>query len=144
MNNNMMSMMMINSTDFFQSLPSSLDHNLSSLFLGDLSIYSTEKDIRQLFKNYGVIETVRIKRGSSGKPHLSYGFIKFRDRESAERALRELNGTVFLGRALRLGWAEPKSNTKVLKSRKDAKPTETAQIHVSFISKQVNCLISSM
>jgi RNA recognition motif-containing protein len=135
MMNNMMHNM--DCSDFFGSLPDSLDHQLSSLFLGDLSIYSTEKDIRHLFRNYGIIDTVRIKRGSSGKPHLSYGFIKFRDRESAECAMRDLNGSVFLGRALRIGWAEPKSANKFLKSRKEAKPTQTAQIHVSFISKQV-------
>lgn len=86
--------------DDFSSMQT-LNHQLSSLFLGDLSIYSTEKDIRHLFRNYGIIDTVRIKRGGSGKPHLSYGFIKFRDRESAELAMKELNGTVFLGRALR-------------------------------------------
>lgn len=86
--------------DDFSSMQT-LNHQLSSLFLGDLSIYSTEKDIRQLFRNYGIIDTVRIKRGGSGKPHLSYGFIKFRDRESAELAMKDLNGTVFLGRALR-------------------------------------------
>eukprot|EP01040_Poterioochromonas_malhamensis_P009484 gene9484-10299_t len=127
--------------DDFSSMQT-LNHQLSSLFLGDLSIYSTEKDIRQLFRNYGIIDTVRIKRGGSGKPHLSYGFIKFRDRESAELAMKDLNGTVFLGRALRIGWAEPKSNTKVIKPRKDVKHGETAQIHVSFISKQVDALIT--
>jgi RNA recognition motif-containing protein len=77
------------------------DQYATSLFLGDLSIHSTEKDIRQLFRPYGTIERIRIKRGGSGKPHLSYGFIKFQDRDSAERALTELNGTVFLGRALK-------------------------------------------
>ena len=38
---------------------------------------------------------------------------------------------------LRIGWAEPKSTTKVMKPRKEPKHGETAQIHVSFISKQV-------
>lgn len=73
----------------------------STLFLGDLSVFCTEKDIRKLFRTYGTIEAIRIKRGSSGKANLSYGFIKFAERQSAEQACHELNGVMFLGRGLR-------------------------------------------
>jgi len=134
----------------------------TTLFLGDLSVFCTEKDIRKLFRLYGQIEAIRVKRGSSNKANLSYGFIKFSSRDSAEWALSELTGVMFLGRALRLvylfssqievelnlflffriGWAEAKNAPfKVIPSlvNKDQqhKP-ETAQLHVSFMSKQVS------
>ena len=73
----------------------------TTLFLGDLSVFCTEKDIRKLFRPFGTIEAIRVKRGSSSKTNLSYGFIKFSTRESAEMALDQLNGILFLGRALR-------------------------------------------
>ncbi len=73
----------------------------TTLFLGDLSVYSTENHIRELFQPYGKIENVRIKRGNSTKPHLCYGFIKFDSRTAAEKALSGLNGVMFLGRTLR-------------------------------------------
>ncbi|RYG94267.1 RNA-binding protein [archaeon] len=73
----------------------------STLFLGDLSVFCTEKDIRRLFRTFGTIEAIRIKRGSSGKANLSYGFIKFSDQQAAEKAYHELNGVMFLGRGLR-------------------------------------------
>ena len=72
-----------------------------TLFLGDLSVYCSEKDIRKLFRPFGVIEAIRVKRGTSNKTNLSYGFIKFSTRESADQALRQLNGVMFLGRAIR-------------------------------------------
>lgn len=73
----------------------------TTLFLGDLSVYSTENHIRELFQSYGKIENIRIKRGNSTKPHLCYGFIKFDSRAAAEKALSSLNGVMFLGRTLR-------------------------------------------
>lgn len=73
----------------------------STLFLGDLSVYCSEKDIRKLFRPFGVIEAIRVKRGTSNKTNLSYGFIKFSTRESADQAMKQLNGVMFLGRAIR-------------------------------------------
>jgi RNA recognition motif-containing protein len=73
----------------------------STLFLGDLSVYSTENHIRELFEPYGHIENIRIKKGNSSKPHLCYGFIKFDNKNAAERAQKELNGVMFQGRSLR-------------------------------------------
>ena len=95
--------------DFFNNLSLNTQDNegekdpgtLCTLFLGDLSVYCTEKDIRKLFRPFGTIEAIRVKRGSSNKTNLSYGFLKFSTRESADQALRALNGVMFLGRALR-------------------------------------------
>ncbi len=81
--------------------PSPLPDEASTLFLGDLSVFCTEKDIRKLFRPFGPIEAIRVKRGTSNKTNLSYGFIKFALPESAEQARQQLNGVMFLGRGLR-------------------------------------------
>jgi RNA recognition motif-containing protein len=76
----------------------------STLFLGDLSIYCQEKDLFQLCSKFGAIAAIKIKRNDNGqvrKPHLSYGFVKFRFIESARTAFTELNGLVYLGRPIR-------------------------------------------
>lgn len=73
----------------------------STLFVGDLSVYCTERELCKLFCTYGSIEFVQIKRESGRQEHLSYGFVKFNARESAERALQELNGIDVYGRKLR-------------------------------------------
>ncbi len=73
----------------------------STLFLGDLSVFCTEKDIRKLFSPFGIIESIRVKRGCSSKTNLSYGFIKFSTAESAIIAKEQLSSVMFLGRVLR-------------------------------------------
>ena len=60
--------------------------DLRTLFVGDLSVYCSENDLQTLFSQFGPIEKITIKRGVSGSTNLSYGFVKFYHRESAEAA----------------------------------------------------------
>lgn len=71
-----------------------------TLFLGDLSVHCNEIDLQQIFEPFGIIEQIRLKHASVNKT-LSYGFITFVYRECAENALKQMNGSMFLGRALR-------------------------------------------
>jgi RNA recognition motif-containing protein len=96
---NMNNLMMQMNSDMMMS---GNDEEVSkTLFLGDLSVYCTEKDIRQLFRPFGVIESIRLKKGSANSTRLGYGFIQFSLREAAEQALNHLNGIMFLGRVMR-------------------------------------------
>jgi RNA recognition motif-containing protein len=72
-----------------------------SLFLGDLSIFCTEKDIEDAFQQFGEIVEVRVQRSKETARALSYGFIEFADSSSAEAALNSMNNYVLKGRPLR-------------------------------------------
>jgi RNA recognition motif-containing protein len=76
-------------------------NNVSSktIFVGNLSIYCTEKDVSQLFIGFGMIESIHLK--TSEKGNLSYCFIKYGTRQAAEAAIQAMNNTVLLGRPLR-------------------------------------------
>jgi RNA recognition motif-containing protein len=69
----------------------------STLFLGDLSMYCTEKDIFMLFDRFGPIESIILKKNNQH----CYGFLCFQDPRSAEIGLRTMNGTVLHGRKIR-------------------------------------------
>jgi RNA recognition motif-containing protein len=74
--------------------------------------------------------------GDFTKTHLSYGFIKFRTRESAELALNESNGKLFLGRNIRVGWAVDQPSRKTpYEIQLEKQRRATAQIHVAFSSR---------
>lgn len=78
-----------------------INEQANTLFLGDLSIHCTERDVRKLFRSFGAIETIRIKRNSNARTNLCYGFVKFSSKEGAEAAMTQLNGSMFLGRCIR-------------------------------------------
>lgn len=74
----------------------------TTLFLGDLSAFTNERVLHEVFRVFGDIVEIRVKRSadSSRKP-LCYGFLRFYSSQSALRAMQEMNGQIINGRALR-------------------------------------------
>lgn len=114
-----------------------------TLFLGDLSIHCTEKDVQMLFKPFGSIESIKIKHGYTHQHHSVYGFIRFATLDSAVRAIECLQGAVLLGRPLRIAWAQ-RNASKRLFPKDPSEPFQTAQIHFSFISRQIEQIVSEL
>lgn len=73
----------------------------SSLFIGDLAIFCSERDIEEAFAPYGEIQEIKIMRSEETSRNLSYGFIKFSTPQSAKIAMNQLNGVILCGRPLR-------------------------------------------
>ena len=73
----------------------------SSLFIGDLAIFCSEREIEDAFSPYGEIQEIKIMRSEETSRNLSYGFIKFSSAQAAKRAMTELNGVILCGRPLR-------------------------------------------
>jgi RNA recognition motif-containing protein len=117
-----------------------------TLFVGDISIFCDEKNLYELFSSFGEVDSIQLKKPetNSTKSHLSYGFIKFRHRDSAEIALQKADGFVFLGRALRLGWAcdSPGKKSPLDRSLENHRKKPTAQLHVTFTSRHPTVLVT--
>jgi RNA recognition motif-containing protein len=82
-----------------------------TLFLGDLSLFCTEKDIEDAFVPFGKIVEVRIQRSKETARALSYGFIEFSESDFAEAALNSMNNYVLKGRPLRYANPSPCAET---------------------------------
>ncbi len=78
------------------------------LYVGNLPFTASEDEIRVLFAAYGTVESIRlITNRDTGEPR-GFGFVEMADNEAA-RAVQELNGKDFDGRALRINEAEPRT-----------------------------------
>jgi RNA-binding protein 39 len=73
----------------------------SSLFIGDLAIFCSERDVEEIFAPFGEIQEIKIMRSEETSRNLSYGFIKFSTAQSAKMAMAQLNGVILCGRPLR-------------------------------------------
>lgn len=131
----------------------------STLFVGDLSVICDEEQLFDLFHPYGQIESVQLKKSERDpqRAHLGFGFVKFVAREAAERALQALNGQFFLGRAMRVGWAEDYDKRRLHvrtgsgnnfgiqeKPVDQRKHRKTGQIHVMFVSRDLHKRVSEL
>ena len=79
-----------------------------NLWLGNIVPNAKEDEIVNLFKRFGNIEKVRIL------PHKNCAFVNFDNLESAEKAKRTMQGTIFKGQSLKINYGkvcfENKSN----------------------------------
>jgi RNA recognition motif-containing protein len=74
----------------------------SKLYVGNLSYSVTNKDLEELFSNYGEVRHVNIIEGKG------FGFVEMSKQSEAERAKGELEGSDFKGRSLRVSEARRK------------------------------------
>lgn len=75
--------------------------NPNELFVGDLSFFCTEQHLQELFSTYGPVSEARIKRSDRGNRTLMYGFVRMEELKHALQAAAELNGKLYMGRAMR-------------------------------------------
>jgi RNA recognition motif-containing protein len=77
------------------------------LYVGNLSFETTESDLKELFGQAGSVETVRIITDRDTGRSKGFGFVEMQD--GGEKAIAEMNGKEFKGRALTVNEARPMS-----------------------------------
>jgi len=75
------------------------------LYVGNLSFETTESDLKELFGQTGTVETVRIITDRDTGRSKGFGFVEMQD--GGDKAIAEMNGKDFKGRALTVNEARP-------------------------------------
>jgi RNA recognition motif-containing protein len=79
-----------------------------NIFVGNLAYTATEEEIRQLFEEYGAVDTIRLATDrDTGRPR-GFGFVEMPDTTEAQAAIDGLNGTSLGGRPLTVNEARPR------------------------------------
>ena len=81
-------------------------NRFQTVFIGNLSYDGTEDELRSLFAQMGPISTLRVVVDRETGKRKGFAFLEFFDPDTAQRAMHELNGVDFYGRALRVSIAE--------------------------------------
>lgn len=74
----------------------------SKLYVGNLNYSVTSEELENLFADYGMVKAVKIieRRG--------FGFVEMSDITEAEKAIGALNGSIFMGRTMKVDKARPR------------------------------------
>jgi len=75
------------------------------LYVGNLSFETTEIELKELFTQSGLVETVRIITDRDSGRSKGFGFVEMQ--EGGDEAIAEMNGKNFNGRALTVNEARP-------------------------------------
>ena len=88
----------------------------STVYVGNLNYKKDEIGLKKLFSKYGKVQSVKLVMEPGQERSKGIAFIKMRKPESAQQAIKGLNGTVIDGRTLKASLAltneEPKDFSK--------------------------------
>ena len=71
-----------------------------NIYLGNLNYGVKEQDLQTLLEGFGAIDSVKIIVDRESGRSKGFGFAEMSDDEAAKRAIEELSGKEFAGRAL--------------------------------------------
>ena len=77
----------------------------TKLYVGNLSFEATETELKELFCQAGSVETVRIITDRDTGRSKGFAFVEMQ--EGGDKAIAEMNGKDFKGRALTVNEARP-------------------------------------
>ena len=80
---------------------------MKQIYVGNLPYRSNEDEVRELFSQYGEVNSVKlITDRQTGRPR-GFGFVEMED-NNAIKAIEALDGKEFEGRTLRVNEAKPR------------------------------------
>ncbi len=82
--------------------------NEKRLYVGNLD-YGVEDDaLRELFEQYGTVESAEVINDKASGRSKGFGFVEMSSQEEAEAAMEAINGQEHEGRTLKVNTARPK------------------------------------
>ncbi len=81
-----------------------------NIYVGNLLFDVSEDDLREAFEQFGEITEVRLIMDKYSGKSKGFGFIEMPSKDEAEKAIEEMNGKEFKGRALNVNEAKPKTD----------------------------------
>lgn len=78
------------------------------IYVGNLSYAMSEEELRQVFEDYGQVESATIIMDRDTGQSKGFGFVEMPTESEAQAAIAELNGRQIGGRALTVTEARPR------------------------------------
>lgn len=78
--------------------------NQASVFIGNLAFKASANDLRDLFADYGDIQSVRVMTDRATRRPKGFAFVEM-DKKGAKAAIADLDGTEFFGRDIKVNFA---------------------------------------
>ena len=81
-----------------------------NIYVGNLAWKTRQKELRELFENFGEVSNAFIVRDKNTRRSRGFGFVEMAEESEALEAIEKLNNTVFLDRTIVVNEAHPKED----------------------------------
>jgi RNA recognition motif-containing protein len=79
------------------------------IYVGNLPYAAMDDDLKQLFETYGSVKSARVVIDRMSGRSKGFGFVEMDQREEADKAIENLDGSDFMGRDIRVNEARPRA-----------------------------------
>ncbi len=79
-----------------------------NIYVSNLSFAVQDEDLREFFAEYGEVTSAKIITDKFTRRSRGFGFVEMPDDAAAEKAIKELDGGMVDGRAIKVTVAKPK------------------------------------
>jgi len=79
-----------------------------NIYVSNLSFAVQDEDLREFFAEYGEVSSAKIITDKLTQRSRGFGFVEMPDDTAAEKAIKELDGGMVDGRAIKVTVAKPK------------------------------------
>lgn len=79
-----------------------------NIYVGNLDFKVNEDDLREIFEEYGSVNSAKIITDKYSGRSKGFGFIEMDDQSEAQKAINELNGAKLESRDMVVNEAKPK------------------------------------
>lgn len=80
-----------------------------NIYVGNLNYRVKEGDLEQVMANYGTVSSVKIIKDRETGKSKGFAFVEMGNDEEAAQAMKELNGSEFMGRQMVIKEARPRN-----------------------------------
>jgi RNA recognition motif-containing protein len=90
---------------------------MRKMYVGNIPYNATEEDLRELFSEYGEIDSLKIIQDQFTGQSKGFGFIEMASEEDAKKAIAGLNEKDFMGKSIRVAEARPQQKRQGFNKR---------------------------
>jgi RNA recognition motif-containing protein len=88
-----------------------------NIYVGNLAYSVTENELKEMFAQYGSVESVKIITDKFSGQSKGFGFIEMPSNSEADQAIKALNGNLIKGRNIKINQANPGGKRGARKKR---------------------------
>jgi RNA recognition motif-containing protein len=81
-----------------------------NIYVSNLSFAVQDDDLRGFFEEYGEVSSAKVIMDKFTNRSRGFGFVEMSSNESAQKAIKELDGATVDGRAIRVNEAKPRED----------------------------------
>jgi cold-inducible RNA-binding protein len=90
---------------------------MKKMYVGNIPYNASEEELKELFSEYGEIESLKIMKDQFTDRSKGFGFIEMANEQDAKKAIAALNGKDFKGKSLTVAEARPQQKRQDFKKR---------------------------